>query len=450
MGAELVLRIEDTDKERSTIESEQSILDDLKWMGIEWIEGPDKEGNVGPYRQSERFDIYQKYTDQLLAEKKAYNCYCSQEELDEMRKKADKEKRPFSYPGNCRNLSDDEINKFESEGRKHTIRFRVPDNENIVVKDHIKGDIEFNSNNIGGDFIIVRSDGSPIYNYIVTIDDTLMKITHVIRGEDHLPNTPKQILIAKALDLPVAEYAHLALVLGSDRSKLSKRHGITSVQLYRKEGYLPEALFNYLSMLGWATESGDEILNIDEIVEQIKLNSLAKSAAVFDFKKLKWMNGIYIRNYDLNQITDLFLPYIEEAGYSSNEIDRDLLLKIIDLLRGNCDILSDIKNLIGIFLDTIPVPDEKSDKLLNDDNAKKIITAAKKIMNDELDNNNFATELIPKIKEATSLKGKHLFHPIRAMLTSKLNGPELDLAMPLIGFDECKKRIENCFEKYCK
>lgn len=445
----LVLRVEDTDLERSTKESEISIMDDLKWLGIEWTEGPDLGGEFGPYRQSERFDIYKKYTEKLIAEGKAYYCYCTKEELDEMRDKEKDGRESFVYPGKCRNLTQEERDKFEAEGRKPTVRFKVPEGKEITVKDMIKGDVKFSSENIGGDFIIVRSDGTPIYNYIVTIDDTLMNITHVVRGEDHLSNTPKQILVAEALGLPVPIYAHMPLVLGSDRSKLSKRHGITSVDLYRKEGYLPEALMNYLCMLGWATESGEEILTSEEIISQFDINSMGKSAAIFDFKKLKWMNSIYIRDYPEDKILPLFNPYIEETGYRVADIDSDHLKKIILLMRNYCEVLSDIKNFLGMFLEEINQPDEDADAMLREDYSREIISAAYELYNSQIDETSFVSETVSAIKSKTTQKGKKLFMPVRAMLTGRLKGPELDLALPLIGFENCRKRVEYCYKTYC-
>jgi glutamyl-tRNA synthetase len=290
-GATYVLRIEDTDMERSTAASEKSILDDLRWLGISWHEGPDCGGNHGPYRQSERFDIYAEYTNRLLAEGKAYHCFCTSEELDAMREQAQQDGRPFAYPEKCRHLDEAAKQKLLAEGRKPTVRFHVPANEEIAFEDQIRGPISFNGSNIGGDFIIVRSDGVPVYNYIVVIDDCLMQVSHVIRGEDHLPNTPKQIAIARALGIESPLFAHLPLVLGDDRKKLSKRHGITSVELFRDQGYLPEALVNYIAMLGWAAEDGSEIMSQDEIVERIDLSALGKSAAVFVFQKLGWINS---------------------------------------------------------------------------------------------------------------------------------------------------------------
>ncbi len=449
-NAKFVLRIEDTDMERSTRESEESILRDLKWSGLVWDEGPGAGGDFGPYRQSERFDIYKEYTEKLIQSGNAYYCYCTPAELDKIRRDTDPDSgdRSYVYNGRCKNLTDDEKSKFESEGRKPSVRFKLPEDETIVVNDLIKGRITFDSDNIGGDFIIVRPDGVPVYNYIVVIDDTLMGITHVIRGEDHLSNTPKQVLIAKALDLPVPEYAHHALVLGPDRSKLSKRHGITSVEIYRKEGYLPQAILNYLAVLGWASESGEEIIPVDEIASQLDIESLAKTPAVFDFQKLKWMNGNYIRDYNLKEITDLFIPYIEEAGYSLEGIGRDWLEDVVELLRGNCEVLSDMGSLIGIFMEDIVVPDEETDALLNEEHSKQVIEEAYKLVGAEIDEKNFVSDLTNKIKDNTSLKGKKLFMPVRAILTGRLKGPFLDKALPVIGFEKCRKRIEYMYKEY--
>lgn len=447
LGEPLVLRIEDTDMERSSRESEESILRDLAWLGIEWTEGPDVGGPFGPYRQSERFDIYKKYTEQLLESGKAYKCYCSPDELETMRKESQGE-GTFEYTGRCRELNTDDHARLESEGIKPTIRFRVPEGETVIVNDIIKGQVSFGSENIGGDFIIVRSDGIPVYNYIVVIDDTNMEITTVIRGEDHLSNTPKQILIAQALGLPVPEYAHHPLILGTDKTKLSKRHGITSVELYRKEGYLPESLMNYIAMIGWATESGEEILSIENLVKEFDINKLAKSAAVFDFQKLRWINGNYIRSYNLDSITDLFVPYIEEAGYSCQDISRGMLEDIIDLLRGKCEVLSDIKKYIGIFLDEIIEPDEEADTLLKDEDSKKLISAAMDLVQLEINEENYSTDLISSIKDTTSLKGKKLFMPTRAILTGSPHGPDLDMTIKILGFGKTKKRIEYMFKKY--
>jgi len=446
-NADLVIRIEDTDKERSSIESEQSIMEDLKWLGIKWTESPKLGGNFGPYRQTERFDIYKEYTEKLLQSGKAFKCFCTREEVEEDKNLAQKENRPFL--DRCRDRSIEEQAKLEAEGKPFTIKFKVPVGETIEFDDQIKGKVSFKSEHIGGDFIIVRSDGFPVYNYIVIIDDTLMEISHVIRGEDHLSNTPKQILIARALGLPEPVYAHMPLLVGEDKKKLSKRHGITSVNIYRNEGYLPEALMNYLGMLGWASESGEEIFPEDELVKIFSVSNLGKSAAVFDFKKLRWMNGQYIKNMDISKLTDLFLPYIKESGFDVSAMEREKLETIISLIKGNCELLSDIGNFLGIFLNEVNEHDEKTAKLLEQDYSADIIKIAADMLA-ELDESNYAEKLIPGIKEKTENKGKKLFHPIRALITGAMNGPDLELALPLIGFEKIKKRIEFCRDTYLK
>jgi glutamyl/glutaminyl-tRNA synthetase len=275
-----------------------------------------------------------------------------------------------------------------------------------------------------------------------------MKITHVIRGEDHLSNTPKQILIAKALNLPIPEYAHLPLILGSDKKKLSKRHGITSVDIYRQEGYLPEALMNYLGLLGWSTESGEEILEFDKLISLFEISNISKSPAIFDFQKLKWMNGGYMKKYSLSEITDMFIPYLEKAEFNIKSMSRDKLENIISIIRNSCEILSDVAKPAAIFFNDINTPDEEADALLNEDYSKDIIRTAAEIIT-TLNEETVLTGLIPGIKDKTEHKGKKLFHPIRAMITGTLSGPELDLAIPVIGYDNLRKRIEYCKEKYC-
>lgn len=443
-GADYLIRIEDTDKERSTRESEISILDDLRWIGIEWNEGPGIEKGHGPYRQSERDEIYREYTDRLLKSGHAFRCFCSNEQVEEDKKQAMAGNRPFL--DRCREIPLDEQNRRAANG-EFPVKFKVPEGETIEFEDRIKGTVIFNSSNIGGDFIIVRSDGGPIYNYIVSIDDALMEITHVIRGEDHLSNTPKQILIARALGIPAPEYAHLPLILGSDKKKLSKRHGITSVDLYRQEGYLPETIMNYLGLLGWSTESGDEILEFDRLVSLFDISNISKSPAVFDFQKLKWMNGSYMKKYSLGEITDMFIPYLEKGGFNLSSVSRERLEHIISITRNSCEILSDITKPAAIFFNDINIPDEESDKLLNEDYSKDIIKVASEVIT-ALDRET-VLQLVPTIKDKTEHKGKKLFHPIRAMLTGSLAGPDLDLAIPVIGYENLRKRIEYCRDKYC-
>lgn len=444
--ADFILRIEDTDMERSSRQSEESILRDLHWLGIHWNEGPDVGGSYGPYRQSERFELYQRYSKQLLAEGKAYHCFCTQEELEKMRVHAS-ETGSYEYSGRCRNLTDNEKQLFIAQGRKPTIRFRVPEGETVVIDDAIKGRVIFSSEHIGGDFIIVRSDGVPVYNYIVVIDDALMNITHVVRGEDHLSNTPKQVLIARALSLPIPQYAHLALVMGNDRKKLSKRHGITSVDMYRKEGYLPEALVNYLAMLGWAAEGEKEIISVDEIVNQIELEKLARSAAIFDFQKLRWMNGHYIRSKSPEELLHLMRPVLVDAGYDPDGIEHDRIIRVIEILKPYCELINDIRQLAGMLLDEVPEYDDEAHALLASNDAAPIVREAYMFfMQNESEGD--VSGLLETLKRNTGLKGKHLFHPLRALLTGRLKGPELDHVMDILGFEGCRKRAEYVYRRF--
>ena len=413
-------------------------------------EGPDKvdkDKSTEPYsyRQSERDEIYREYTEKLLKSGHAFRCFCTNEQVEEDKKQAIAENKPFL--DRCRNLSLKEQEELSARG-EFPIKFKVPESETIIFEDKIKGEVVFNSSNIGGDFIIVRSDGAPVYNYIVSIDDALMKITHVIRGEDHLSNTPKQILIAKAFDLPIPEYAHLPLILGFDKKKLSKRHGITSVDLYKKEGYLAQALMNYLGLFGWATEDGEEILDFEKLASLFDISNIGKSPSIFDFHKLKWMNGFYMKKYPLNEITDMFIPYLEGAGFNVKNIERSALENIISLIRNSCEILSDIIVPAGIFFNDINPISKDADILLNEDYSKDIINIMYDIVQ-TMDEESIKSDLISAVKDRSEHKGKKLFHPIRAVITGTLSGPDLDLAIPIIGFDKIKKRIENCKKRYC-
>ena len=388
------------------------------------------------------FHWYKKYTEQLLEQGKAYKCFCSPEEIEAMRQECIKNGKQPKYNGKCRNLTEAQIKELEAQGKKYSIRFKVNEGINIVVNDLIRGKVEFNSSNIGGDFIIVRSDGVPVYNYIVVIDDYLMKISHVIRGEDHLSNTPKQILVAEALGFPLPKYAHHALILGPDRAKLSKRHGITSVFNYREEGYLPEALFNYLSLLGWSSETGEEIFSKEELIEQLEITRIGKSAAVFDFKKLRWINSIYIRNYPIDKLTELLKPYIIDCGYNLADFDDEWLIKVIDSLKGNLEVLSDIKNWIHIFLADKISYDESCKEIIKDITDELIESFEKNLeLINELNEETYV-KLMKNIMRETKLKGKKLFMPIRVLTTGKDKGPDLDKVLMLLGKDKILKRIK--------
>ncbi|MEK7812777.1 MAG: glutamate--tRNA ligase, partial [Candidatus Desantisbacteria bacterium] len=312
-----VLRIEDTDIERSSQGSEGTIISSLRWLGLDWDEGPDIGGEFGPYRQCERLAIYNEYAEELLKQGKAYYCYCIEEELEERRTQALAEKRTPGYDGRCRNLSTKEQEQLKASGRKPSIRFHVPDEiPAVIIQDEVRGQVVFQPDTLK-DFVIVRSNGVASYNFAVVIDDSLMKITHVIRGEDHLSNTPKQILIYQALGFNLPHFAHLPLMLGEDGSRLSKRHGATSTEAFKDMGYLSEAMVNYLALRGWAEGDGinRELYAACDLIDCFSIEGVSKSAAIFDMQKLTWMNGIYIRQLPPDELTQLCLPYIEQAVY---------------------------------------------------------------------------------------------------------------------------------------
>src|SRR3954469_25063426 len=320
-GAAFILRIEDTDVERSTRESEAAIVRDLQWLGLDWDEGPDSGGLHGPYRQSERLHLYQSYAKELLAAEAAYYCFCSTAQLDADRQQALAAGRPAHYAGTCRRLSRDHAAARIAAGEHPAIRFRVPEERDVVFTDGVRGDVRFQTDVIG-DPVIVRADGTPAYNFAVVVDDALMAVTHVVRGEDHISNTPRQILLYEALGFTPPVFAHLSLVMGPDHSPLSKRHGATSVAEFRSKGYLPEALVNYLALIGWSPGGGDELVALDEMARRFSLEGVSHSAGVFDEEKLAWVNRHYLKVAAPERLADLALPYFSDAGVPMTPDDR--------------------------------------------------------------------------------------------------------------------------------
>src|SRR5438270_406691 len=345
----MVLRIEDTDVDRSQARFEDQLIADLTWLGLDWDEGPDVGGGYGPYRQSDRLEIYRAHAERLLYEKKAYLCFCTEEELQKDRERATAEHRQPIYSGKCRTLDPAESQRRRVSGEACAIRLRIPEHP-IRFHDIVRGAVEF-SNEVVSDPIILRSSGMPVYNYVVVIDDALMKITHVIRGDDHLSNTPKQVALYEALGWPVPEFAHLSTILGADRERLSKRHGATSIANFRDMGVLPEALMNYLALLGWAPSGGTrEIFSREELIKEFSLERLTASPAVFDMEKLYWLNRHYIKQASPDRIAKLALPFFEQAFLLSPEGEsgrgtslmlpagfREWFLKILELLVPSVD-----------------------------------------------------------------------------------------------------------------
>ncbi len=436
-GGSFVLRIEDTDRVRSTKESEEAILRDLRWLGLDWDESVDVGGPYGPYRQSERMDIYRKYAEKLLEEGKAYKCYCTEEELEQRRKEAIAKGLPPKYDGRCRNLTEEERKRFEEEGRKPSLRFKVDETGgDIIVHDLIRGDVSFKRDVIG-DFVIMRKDNTPTYNFACVIDDHLMEMTHIIRGEEHLSNTPRQLLIYEALGFEPPKFAHVSMILGPDRTKLSKRHGDTSLEEYRKKGYLPDALFNYLALLGWSPGGDREILDKKELIDLFSLDRVAKSPAIFDMGKLNWMNGIYIRKTPDNKLLTLLLPYLKEMGIDT-EGDKERLLLITRALKDNIEVLSDIKEKSKIFFER---PEVSKEDIKEED--REVLRLFIEEISDDVDKDpEKALDFLKKYLKKTGKKAGKVLPVLRMALTGEKHGVELNWVVAILGKDECIERIK--------
>jgi nondiscriminating glutamyl-tRNA synthetase len=436
-GGTFVLRIEDTDAERSTRESEAGILDDLRWLGLDWDEGPDVGGAFGPYRQSERLDLYRSYANELIEQGHAYHCFCSAEQLDDDRRAALESGRPPQYAGRCRSLDPHTAAQRLAAGEPAVVRFRVPKDRTVAFEDLVRGRVEF-ATDVIGDPVLVRSDGHPAYNFAVVIDDALMRITHVVRGEDHISNTPRQVLLYEALKFEPPVFAHLALVLGPDHTPLSKRHGATSVSEFRARGHLPEALVNYLALLGWSPGGGDEVLPAPELARRFALERVGHSAAVFDSEKLAWVNRHYLRVADAARLAALALPHFQAAGFVRGDTAaaRAYLARLMPLASGSVDRIEQMAPRLAFLFEFDPASaGRRADvqEVLGETGARAVIAALAAALAAEprLDRDRFRTAA-GRVKAATGQKGRHLFHPIRVALTGEAGGPELDLAVPAI------------------
>ena len=442
-GGQFILRIEDTDQERTSPVFEKNILEDLKWLSVDWDEGPEKGGSLGPYHQIQRLDIYDKYTKELISTGKVYPCYCTEEELEAERVSLLSMRMMPRYTGKCKRLTDKEREALESRGRKPALRFSV-DKGSIEFNDLIRGEMKFEGDAIG-DFIIVRSNHIPSYNFAAVVDDHLMEITHVIRGEDHLSNTAIQLLLYRALGFEPPVFAHHSLILGKDRTKLSKRHGSVTVREFRKRGILSPALLNYLSLLGGSLGEGKEVASMEEIISMFSLDKAGKSGAIFDEGKLKWLNAIYIRNCDINELAELLIPFIKKAGYDIDLMDRGWLHQVVEALKDNLVTLADIGLYLDIFFD---------DRYQISDEARAILrdsAAVVNVLHEELEQNaiadrDFYRNLINSVRRKTGLKAKALYLPIRAALTGRTSGPELEKVFVILGKESILRRLERAIE----
>ena len=431
----LVLRIEDTDLERSKQEYEENLIKDLKWLGIDWNEGPDKDGDFGPYRQSERIQTYQTYARQLIDTGHAYYCFCTPAELQKAKEEAIAKGLQQEYSGKCRNLDMGQAEKRIQNGEPAAIRFKIPGNTEITFYDLVRDKVTFDSNLIS-DPIILRSNGIPAYNFSVVIDDHLMKINMVIRGEDHLSNTARQVMIFRALGFDLPKFAHLSMVMGSDNTKLSKRHGSTSLVQFREQGYLPEALLNYLALLGWAPPGGDKVIfTRDELINSFNIKKVSKSAAIFDYQKLKWMNREHIRLLDDDELGRRMTPFLRRAGFefADNPDIIQWIGKAAGVLSAYHYLLPEIAEGFKQFT-SLDYDKAIIDSINESEESRKVIA----VLADEIAripspvDFSKVVEITKKIQQQEGIKGKALYHPIRLALTGKESGIELNDFIPLI------------------
>ena len=435
-GGEFLLRVEDTDVERSEQRYETQLIEDLRWLGLDWSEGPLVGGPYAPYRQSERLPIYSRQTEQLLAEGKAYRCFCTTEELERDRQAAIAEQRTQVYSGKCKVLTADEAASRAQAGELFAVRLAVPPTP-LRFHDLVRGDVEFLSEAVG-DFILVRSSGIPVYNYVVTIDDALMKITHVIRGDDHISNTPRQVAIYEAFGWNLPEFAHLSTILGSDRERLSKRHGATSVASFREMGILPEALANYLALLGWGAEGGTrETFTLEELVAEFKLERVTPSPAVFDWDKLHWLNRHFIKQTPIATLRALAWPYfVSREWLPPAAAATDAMVQwfdhVLELFLPAVDQLEQLPDKAASMWGVAPLNAE-DEGLLHSEAGGRVAQAFRAKIEAEtgaMTGPRFK-ELMNEVKAETGVKGKDLFHPVRIILTGAHSGPEFDKLIPL-------------------
>ena len=442
-NGKFILRIEDTDIARSSKEMVTSILDGLSWLGLDWDEGP--------FFQSDRLDMYKEYANKLFEEGKAYYCYCTPQELLERREKAKSEKRDIKYDRHCLNLNEKERKRYEDEKRPRALRFLVPKGEtsfNDIIHSVIKRD-----NREIEDFVIMKSDGTPTYNLAVVIDDYEMGITHIIRGEDHISNTPKQILLYRALNLTSPKFAHLPLILGEDRSKLSKRHGAVSVTQYRDDGFLPEALFNFLALLGWSPGGGREIMSSEEIIENFSLERINKRGAVFDIGKLEWMNGVYINSITNGELLDRVIPFLFKKGWVDKDFSkerREYLMRFVALMKKRMKKLTDFVLFGSYFFEEVKEYEEKGVKKHFKGDTPVYLEALVKILEETGD---FTKENLENIfrtlAEKLGIKPAKLIHPVRLAVTGMTVGPGLFEILETLEKNLIIKRLTEAI-KYIK
>ncbi|HAG90235.1 MAG TPA: glutamate--tRNA ligase [Bdellovibrionales bacterium] len=453
MGGKFILRIEDTDLERSTEEALRMQIADLKWLKLYWDEGPQSDnledkGDFGPYRQSQRKEIYQRYADQLLEEGYAYYCFMTDEEIDAQREELVKAGKPPQVQSPYRDLPMEEAKKRIEAGEKPVIRFRVGEKKDYTIQDMVRGEVVFPSDMVG-DFVLIRSNGMPVYNFCCAIDDALMDITHVFRAEEHLSNTLRQLMIYEALGFWTPEFGHLSIILGADKQKLSKRHGATSCNEFRLRGYLPEALLNFIALLGWSDAQGREVMSMEELIQAFDPERLHQSSAVFDEQKLLWMNSVHLRNLSHDDLWNRLRVIFDKEGLKFSG-DEEWVDRALDLFKTSMETLNDAIELFRPLSETKLKIEDSSLEVLSWESTPKVIGAWLEELKEREDK--YLTEedfgnIQNKIKDQVGVKGKHLFMPIRVAVIGKPQGAELKELVPLLKREVLIQRADEVLNR---
>lgn len=452
-GGTFILRIEDTDIKRLFPGAIEGILDSLSWLGLNWNEGPVVGGDYGPYQQSKRMDLYRNVAYKLLEEGKAYRCFCEPKELEERRRKALKEKKAPMYDERCRKLSKKEIDELLKMKKPFAIRLKIPETGVTEINDLIHGKIVF-ENKFIEDFVLLRSNGNPTYNHSCVVDDNAMKISLVIRGDDHIPNTPKQVNIYKALGYPIPKFAHLPMILGPDGSKLSKRHGATAVGEYEEAGYLPQTMLNFLTLLGWSYDDKTTIFSKNDLINKFSIENVSKNPAVFDIKKLDWMNGYYIRNLTVEKLTELIIPFLQNKELIHKKMTKDVRSKIeeiVPIIQERIKLLSDVIPLTDfLFKEEIEIEESALKDVIKTENKDKIIDSVITRLNSLKD---FSKEKIEKtlreMLDELSVSARKAFMLIRVAISGKKVSPPLFESIYILGKNKTIQRLTE-FKKQCQ
>lgn len=459
-GGEYILRIEDTDRSRYVEGAIEGMLSAMDWSGVVHSEGPFLEngeivqkGEKGPYIQSQRLDIYKDYIDRLLESDNAYYCFCSKERLEEVRETQKANGETPRYDGKCRNISLEEARKKVAAGESNVVRMKLPENHDVVFEDLVRGKVTVNTSELD-DQVLVKTDGYPTYHFAVIVDDHWMGITHIIRGQEWLPSTPKHVLLYEAFGWEAPKYVHLPNILNSDKKKLSKRQGDVAVEDFCKKGYLPEALVNYVALLGWSPEDNEEIMNMDELIKKFSLQRVSKSGGVFDVNKLNWVNSHYIKEKSVEDLVELCLPYLIEAEYlkeSEIEEKNDWVTRIVRMAQERISYLSQIVDFTKLFIgETVELENEEVAEMLKGETVVQALESFKaQIASVEVVDGDFAKSVFKAVQKETGIKGKNLFMPIRAAISGELHGPDMGDILVVLGKDTIINRIEFVLKKYC-